>query len=210
MSAQGSSNHLQHRSVEGTIDHTGIEPLAGPWQFALGLYLLLLLLGSFIVILNVWPGEVRNSASVPRVVGSWLSLQLSIDQRLIVISLVSGAIGSLLHALQSYVSYLGNRRFSRSWWPWYAVRPAIGMALALLCYFAIRGGLVPPGTSEVSPYGVAAMGGLAGLFAKTATQKLEAIFDTALGAPQDDLRDKLREDDAGGEGSSGGRSGVRA
>ena len=68
----------------------------------------------------------------------------------------------------------------RSLFWWYVLRFLIGAALALILYFALRGGLIgTDGTStDVNPYGVAALSALAGLFSKQATDKLSEVFDT--------------------------------
>ena len=53
------------------------------------------------------------------------------------------------------------------------------MALAVLVYFVLRGGLIMPstGAGSLSPYGVAAFSGLAGMFSKQATDKLREVFE---------------------------------
>jgi hypothetical protein len=100
---------------------------------------------------------------------------------LLVLALLMGAIGGYIHAATSFVSYIGNREFKASWGWWYGLRALIGAALALLLYLAFRAGFLTAGSSTavVDPYGVAAISGLAGLFSKQATDKLEEIFNTA-------------------------------
>ena len=51
-------------------------------------------------------------------------------------------LGSYVHATTSFVSYVGNRRLVFSWAWWYLLRPFIGMVLALIFYFVLRGGLL--------------------------------------------------------------------
>jgi ABC-type transporter Mla maintaining outer membrane lipid asymmetry permease subunit MlaE len=93
---------------------------------------------------------------------------------------IAGALGGYIHLSTSFVDYIGNRRFYASWKWWYGLRPFIGSSLAIIVYFAARGGLVAGtnGASTLSPYGIAAMAGLAGLFSKQATDKLREVFDT--------------------------------
>ena len=59
------------------------------------------------------------------------------------------------------------------------MRPFIGSALAVIVYFVLRGGLIAgeAGAGNVSPYGVAAMAALAGMFSKQATDKLREVFE---------------------------------
>jgi hypothetical protein len=64
----------------------------------------------------------------------------------------------------------------------------IGVALALLFYLVLRGGLIVPSlpngsaatdtTRLLNPYGIAAISAMAGMFSKQATDKLREIFDT--------------------------------
>jgi hypothetical protein len=53
------------------------------------------------------------------------------------------------------------------------------MALALIVYFMLRGGLITgsSGAGNLSPYGVAAIAGLAGMFSKQATDKLKEVCE---------------------------------
>ena len=69
---------------------------------------------------------------------------LSTDLRLYVTVVVSGALGSLIHCITSFADYVGNRRLSRSWVWWLILRTPIGIALALLFYLVLRGGLIAP------------------------------------------------------------------
>ena len=76
----------------------------------------------------------------------------------------------------------------------------IGSSLALVMYFALRGGLFATNASagDVNAYGIAALAGVAGLFSKQATAKLEEIFSTifrvAPGKGDERLRDSLGHD----------------
>ena len=54
-------------------------------------------------------------------------------------------------------------------------------ALALITYFAVRGGFFSAGTgstTSVNDFGIAAMAGLVGMFTKQATAKLDEVFST--------------------------------
>jgi hypothetical protein len=104
----------------------------------------------------------------------------SADAALLLLVVVSSALGSYVHAATSFTDYVGNRKLATSWIWWYVLRGFIGSALALLFYFAIRGGFLGANApSEViNPYGIAAVSGLVGLFSKQATDKLREIFDT--------------------------------
>lgn len=107
---------------------------------------------------------------------------ISPETRLLLLVMAMGALGSYVHAATSFVSYVGNRSFIRSWTWWYVLRPFIGVSLAVIFYFVIRGGFLSAGAdaSETSPYGFAALAGLVGMFSKQATDKLEELFSDLL------------------------------
>jgi hypothetical protein len=116
-----------------------------------------------------------------------ISFAPSLDVRLMLIVLFTGALGSFIHAGTSFVDYVGNKRFVSSWTGWYLLRPFIGSSLALLIYFVVRGGFItgtglPDKAADaatfINPFGIAALAGLAGLFTKQATDKLNEVFTT--------------------------------
>lgn len=119
----------------------------------------------------------------------------STGQALLTFAFLAGIVGSFLHAAQSLITYIGNRSFVMSWAPWYLVRPWIGAVLGITLYFAFRAGLVS-GAGDLNPYGVIALGLLGGWFSKTATDKLQEVFETLFRTNADeDRKDKLTEDD---------------
>ena len=68
------------------------------------------------------------------------------------------------------------------------------MALSVVFYVVIRGGLFASGASAaaVSPYGIAGVSSLAGMFSKQATDKLNELFSTMFQTAADATRqDKL-------------------
>jgi hypothetical protein len=157
-------------------------------RFLLGLVLLVvgfLLLYSVVV---VWPA-MTAAAAVPATGAAatsttidWLGLSYtpSPDSAQLLVVILLGAIGSFLHAAVSFGDYVGNRRLGASWVWWYLLRLFVGASLAVLFYFAIRGGFFAATTtsSDVNPYGIAALAGLVGLFSKQASDKLKELFDT--------------------------------
>lgn len=66
------------------------------------------------------------------------------DLRMLLTVIVAGAIGSLIHTLTSFGDYVGNRRLSTSWMWWFVLRTPIGIALAIVAYLILRGGLIVP------------------------------------------------------------------
>jgi hypothetical protein len=112
------------------------------------------------------------------------------ELRLIIIALFAGGLGALISTGLSFASYLGARRLDQWYTVWYILRPPVGMALALLTYFLLRAGLLNPGASvnQVSPYGVAAIGGLMGMFIKEATDKLKDVATALFKSDENQLR----------------------
>ncbi len=119
------------------------------------------------------------------------------DLRLLLLVAVAGAIGSYIHAATSFVTYVGNRTFVRSWLWWYALRLPIGSATAVLLYFVVRGGFLSPAADpeDVDLFGMIAIAGLAGMFSKQASDKLREVFDdlfrVSKGSGDDERKDKL-------------------
>ncbi|HEV8581608.1 MAG TPA: hypothetical protein VGX68_21280 [Thermoanaerobaculia bacterium] len=131
----------------------------------------------------------------------WADFDLDADVRLLILVLFSGALGSYIHAVQSFASYVGNARFKTTWTWWYILRLPMGAALALFVYFVVRGGLLAAGTATASSaandlnlFGIMSFSGLAGLFSKQAADKLAEVFDTLFATKEGHQReDKLTE-----------------
>lgn len=131
----------------------------------------------------------------------WTSFKLDADVRLLILVLLAGALGSYVHAAQSFASYVGNAKFKATWTWWYVLRMPMGAALALFVYFAVRGGLLAAGTAtgpgaanDLNLFGIMSFSALAGLFSKQAADKLAEVFDTLFATKEDRKReDKLSE-----------------
>jgi hypothetical protein len=160
------------------------------------------------VLIATWPvvdSDANNFADA-RVFG--FRLRASPDARLFITVVAAGAVGSLVHCLTSFADYVGNRTLKRSW-VWYLIlRTPIGIALALLFYVVLRGGLIAPTLSPaapdtgakshawtlLNPYGLAAIAAMAGMFSKQATDKLSELFDTLFRTDRPvDRRDPLNQ-----------------
>lgn len=142
-------------------------------------------------LIALWPTVViktvtsdRASISAPQwevstVYGWWITWQLATEQRALWLIVLSGVVGSCVHVLTSLATYVGNRRFFQSWTLWYLVRPLIGAGLAFLIVSVIWGGIAAPsqGFNGSNPYQLVAVAGLAGMFSRTASDKLQEIFD---------------------------------
>jgi hypothetical protein len=115
-----------------------------------------------------------------------LNIWTTLEERLILLVVVAGALGSYIHSATSYADFRGNRKFEPSWLMWYVLRPFVGVSLALVVYFAIRGGVLSAVLSadtandatKINPFGIAAIAGLTGMFSKQAADKLAEVFST--------------------------------
>jgi hypothetical protein len=110
--------------------------------------------------------------------------------------MLAGGIGSYIHGVNSFVTYVGNRSFVASWVPWYLLRPFMGIAMSVVFYVVVRGGVLvmSGGVSSVDPYAMMTVAALAGMFSKQASDKLAEVFDTLFRSRADDERaDKLEK-----------------
>ncbi|MEK7833449.1 MAG: IPT/TIG domain-containing protein [Acidobacteriota bacterium] len=108
------------------------------------------------------------------------------EVRLLLIVILSGALGSLVHALRSMYWYIGNRSLKWSWLAMYILLPFCGASLALVFYFVIRGGFFTPQgqAGGANPFGFAAISSLIGMFSQQAVLKLKEVAETLLTKPK--------------------------
>ena len=103
---------------------------------------------------------------------------------LFVLALLAGALGGLIHSLRSFVWYVGNRDLRVSWIPRYLALPVEGAMLSAVVYLLIRAGFMGmQDTSAISPYGIAGVGALMGLFSQAAILKLKQVAETVFLSP---------------------------
>jgi hypothetical protein len=191
-------------SDETPRDPDPVSNPALPWQINLiGFGLLVLTIIVLYVLIASWPVLVETGPKDgPRIkkfaefvlFGVWCDW--AADKRLLFTVALAGAVGSMPPVLTSIATYVGNRRFSLNWVWWYILRAPIGVALALLFYFVVRGSLMLPtvsnasgiaqdATTALNVYGIAAFSALAGMFSKQATDKLEEVFNAVFSRKED-------------------------
>lgn len=116
------------------------------------------------------------------------------EERFLYLVVIAAAIGSSIAVATSFTTYLGNQRLYTRWVWWYVLRLPIGIALSVLFYLAVRGGFFSSTSTEtdVNPYGMAALGGLVGMFSKQASDKLQDVFEQLFNSTRNNSRgDKL-------------------
>ena len=171
-------------------------------------YLLLLAMLLLALIIHVWPappaqplsaGALTNMApdavAVGRVVlpppaaagdpGPMCCPHLSGEQRLLLLVVLCGALGAIVHAIRSVSWYLGHGNLKQRWMPMYFMLPINGAALALGFYLILRGGLttVAISTPDLTGYGFAALSVLVGMFTNQAILKLKEVADHVFTKP---------------------------
>ena len=107
------------------------------------------------------------------------------EQRLLLLVILGGALGTLVHSLRSVYWYIGNRNLVQSWIAMYFMLPFAGAALALVFYLVVRGGFFSPQSSfqQTSPFGFAAFAALIGMFSSQAVLKLKEVAEVLLSKP---------------------------
>lgn len=191
MSAPLAAGPALAQAAEGGADDARVDrqaALIGPLGRTLLGALIFVLGGAMLyAVIALWPAieaaakataGTKQTATVKWFGFTW---NPSPDAALLALVVLSSAVGSYVHAAVSFTDYVGNRGLTVSWVWWYILRLFVGSSLAVIFYFAIRGGFFSTATNpaEINPYGIAAISGLVGLFSKQATDKLREIFDTA-------------------------------
>ncbi|HMF92699.1 MAG TPA: IPT/TIG domain-containing protein [Vicinamibacterales bacterium] len=119
---------------------------------------------------------VGNDASVSALDGKFTFVcPAAPDRTMVLIVLLAGALGGLVHALRSLYWYAGEQKLVVNWVPMYLLLPFASAALSFVFYLVIRAGLYQPtaGTNYLL-VGVAA---LVGMFSTQANEKLKAIAE---------------------------------
>jgi len=154
------------------------------WITVLALYLTLSGIILFWGLVAFFPCEIVSdpaTSTCSKSVGFMLwTFLVTNEMRMILLVIIAGALGSLVHGFRSLFWYVGNRAFVRSWILMYFMLPFVGSSLSLIFYFVIRGGLFSPNASvdATSPFGFIGMAGLVGMFSNRAALKLQEIAES--------------------------------
>lgn len=166
----------------------GAEPVGAPGMFLTGAWLIALSIVLVIGIVQLWlPAETPTDPECPLLRPDFLLWQIEISQeaRLIVIVALTGALGTQIRTVRSFAWYVGNRKFTQSWLPFYFLTPVVGATLALVFYFVIRAGFFSADStsSHLSVYGFAGMAGLVGIFSDQAILRLKEVAEVVFKKP---------------------------
>ncbi|HEY6968828.1 MAG TPA: hypothetical protein VJA94_06480 [Candidatus Angelobacter sp.] len=162
-------------------DFSIAKPMTKGTRLLFGIYMMALNVLLVYLLIKIWPEKsTQTAAETVALFWNQFHISVTLEIRYLLIVVLAGGLGSYVHAATSFADFVGNRRCYASWAWWYVLRPFIGIALALMVYFAVRGGLIgaSTGADALSPYGIGAVAGLAGMFSKQATDKLREVFET--------------------------------
>lgn len=173
------------------------------WTILIGVFLFLTGIMFAIFTYQLWPELVTTEKSSYYKIDSYIlwglfHVKITGELCLILLVILSSCLGSYVHVTTSFVNYVGNKSFKTSWIWWYILRILIGIALALIFYFTLRGGLLTSQSTDqfINPFGIAGISGIVGLFSRQATEKLREVFDTLFSVKDQGaevLKDKLTE-----------------
>ncbi len=149
------------------------------WSLAIGLIAATLtLIGLLIYLLS--------SSSVPE--------QLTTAAFLLIVA-TGGALGGLIHALNSFATYVGVGKLKNRWVPWYLILPFQATALAMAITMVIKAGLFSPAGQDhaavearntlAQAYVFAAVSVLVGMFVEVTVKKLKDVAYALLGKPEE-------------------------
>jgi hypothetical protein len=147
-------------------------------------------------LINILNADEKATTTVIKI--CFFDLTVSKEIRLVLLAAVMGILGSLIYSMTSFISFVGNNKFTSPWTLWYIFRPFIGIPLAIMVYLALRGGVLnwdAGNIDNINENGIAAICGLVGMFSKEAIAKLREVFVTLFTVQKDDLGGKLKDED---------------
>jgi hypothetical protein len=108
-----------------------------------------------------------------------IGLRMTPNVSVLVLAAAAGFVGALVHVLTVFTARRGYGTLGSRFAAWYLATPVTGAALAMLLIAAIRVGLVSGGANGdtgANLFGVLALGAVAGLFTRKATDRLALLL----------------------------------
>jgi hypothetical protein len=146
----------------------------------------LLLLTQF---LALWPAMIAGTSATAADQSITLlfgAIHLTVAPSVAVLAgvMLAAMVGAIAYEASKFSTYaLRGELTQRAEW-WYVLRPLQAAALAAIVFFALQGGLIGAGNSAtLNAYGLAAIGGLVGLFTLPAMNALGRAFEAFFGKP---------------------------
>jgi hypothetical protein len=125
-----------------------------------------------------WPTQAIVAAKTPQPVHMFgITRNVSTEIRFFAIVAIAGALGGVMHSTRSLAWYVGHQGLRWRWVPYYVVTIVLGAGLASVFYLVVRGGLFggQATSTDVNPYGFAAVAALVGLFTEQALVMLKKV-----------------------------------
>ena len=159
---------------------------------AIGVVLILLIPVLLWALVTFWPGDAPSGEGQAALVSIlWGRFEVDRDVSFFAVAAIAGALGSYIHAATSFSAFVGNEQLGRTWVWWYLLRIPIGAALGVIFALFLRAGFL--GGKETTPYVVAALGALSGMFSRQAIDKMKELFDMFFSSKANEERkDKLQ------------------
>lgn len=151
---------------------------SSPIVFAFLAIAIAIVLFTLYTLWKFWPtAAVLASTRATTVHWLWITRDVTTEVRLFVIVAVCGALGGLLHATRSFAWYVGHSSLKWRWLPYYMIMMFVGAGLATIVYVVVRGGIVSAkaSSSDINPYGFAAIAAIVGLFSEQALEMLRRV-----------------------------------
>jgi hypothetical protein len=125
-----------------------------------------------------WPTQAIVAAKTPQRVHMFgITRNVSTEIRFFAIVAIAGALGGVMHSTRSLAWYVGNDGLKWRWVPYYVLTIVLGAGLASVFYLVVRGGLFggQATSTDLNPYGIAAVAALVGLFTEQALVMLKKV-----------------------------------
>ncbi|MGD2249364.1 MAG: hypothetical protein PVF58_13230 [Candidatus Methanofastidiosia archaeon] len=156
--------------------------------FFLALFLILMYL-----LLNLWPSSIGvEEKIISAKVETWnwwiFRLEITREIQFIFIVAIMGALGGCVYAMRAFAYHVSRKSFECSYTCWYVLHPFVGSILAVIFYFAFRAAFFSSSadTKDLNIFGIAAVGGIVGLFSWETIKKLKDLFERVLPAEGDE------------------------
>lgn len=168
-------------------------------SLALGVYLVAFAAVSGGELVAIWGDLQSGIGGAPGPAGGTNGVAagvMDLDIELFVAAILAGALGSLLHAIQSFTMFIAHGRLFRRWLAWYLLRPFIGAMIASMLFLVVRGGFLTTGKDAVSLNALIALAAVGGMFSEPATKRLSEVAYAVFGTARD-RNDALKDGQSG-------------
>jgi hypothetical protein len=188
-------------SVPATSGSATVAPTPSPLRrmsdariLWLGIYLTATFVGQIALLIGFWPPADGTSNKTWPCPFASDGCPITDEGRTIVIVLLAGGIGAMVHAVRSFSAHVGSHSLAAGWGWWYFLRPLECAVVALAFYLVLGGGLVQAGSASTagtaSVYAMAGLSVLVGMFSHEAVTKLKEVAETFFSKASSTVKDE--------------------